>query len=438
MYHIDSIKIEGLWGRSEPLQINFDPDFNFLIGQNGSGKTTVINLMAAALTVDVARLGRTVFSKLTIKFSSVSSKKFPSVEVFRRDLQGVSGVEILYSVKSFQGGKSEDFHVDRIEDDDFPFIKSISGRIVRERYQRRNYKLKAMLSDFLNVRWLSINRVSDEFILDGERAFASMVDGKLTELAAEISKYIAKLGKIYADKTLEFQQESLLSLIKSESKQDIMSHVYGANVDGDKEALEKIFELLGVNPRKYKKTLDVHSENYSAAVSKLANPDAGEGPISIVELGYIYNGVKARYLIDQYKELQKTKTEIFSLKDTFLLVVNDLLYPRKFIDTSQRGELVVFSGMKRPVTEQDKPIKFEDLSSGEKQLLIILGEALLQENNTAIYIADEPELSLHVKWQEKLTGSIKAVNPNAQVIFATHSPDIVGVHEKQIIDMERF
>ncbi|WP_236514203.1 AAA family ATPase, partial [Pseudomonas tremae] len=80
----------------------------------------------------------------------------------------------------------------------------------------------------------------------------------------------------------------------------------------------------------------------------------------------------------------------------------------------------------------------EELSSGEKQLLIILGEALLQQSAPYVYIADEPELSLHVSWQEQLTGAISQLNRNAQIIFATHSPDIVGVHSESIIDMERL
>lgn len=88
-------------------------------------------------------------------------------------------------------------------------------------------------------------------------------------------------------------------------------------------------------------------------------------------------------------------------------------------------------------TDQNKPFRLSQLSSGEKQLLIVLGEALLQENNPWIYIADEPELSLHVTWQESLVRNLKAINPNAQIIFATHSPDIVSSYSNHVLDMEK-
>jgi predicted ATP-dependent endonuclease of OLD family len=79
----------------------------------------------------------------------------------------------------------------------------------------------------------------------------------------------------------------------------------------------------------------------------------------------------------------------------------------------------------------------KDLSSGEKQLIILFGEALLQEGAASVYLADEPELSLHVAWQEQLVSSLRELNASAQLIFATHSPDIVSVYGDRVIDMER-
>lgn len=37
---------------------------------------------------------------------------------------------------------------------------------------------------------------------------------------------------------------------------------------------------------------------------------------------------------------------------------------------------------------------------------------------------DEPELSLHISWQDKLLSTIRDLNPNCQLIIATHSPSI--------------
>lgn len=71
-----------------------------------------------------------------------------------------------------------------------------------------------------------------------------------------------------------------------------------------------------------------------------------------------------------------------------------------------------------------KAIGLVSLSAGEKHLLRIFVEALLAGESTILI--DEPELSMHVDWQKDLIHSLRALNPNAQLIFATHSPEIMA------------
>jgi ABC-type lipoprotein export system ATPase subunit len=92
------------------------------------------------------------------------------------------------------------------------------------------------------------------------------------------------------------------------------------------------------------------------------------------------------------------------------------------------GEFQAFKDNKRIETEQ--------LSSGEKQLLILLTETSLQMGSPFVFLADEPEISLHIEWQEKIISSIRTLNKKAQVIVATHSPEIAGGWNNRIIDME--
>ena len=65
------------------------------------------------------------------------------------------------------------------------------------------------------------------------------------------------------------------------------------------------------------------------------------------------------------------------------------------------------------------------LSSGEKQILVILLTVLVQDNKPSILFMDEPEISLHLDWQRKLIQYIRELNPNVQIILATHSPGII-------------
>ena len=65
------------------------------------------------------------------------------------------------------------------------------------------------------------------------------------------------------------------------------------------------------------------------------------------------------------------------------------------------------------------------LSSGEKQMLVILLTGLVEDQQPYVLFMDEPEVSLHVDWQERLIDIILQMNPNVQIILTTHSPAVI-------------
>lgn len=65
------------------------------------------------------------------------------------------------------------------------------------------------------------------------------------------------------------------------------------------------------------------------------------------------------------------------------------------------------------------------LSSGEKQMLAILLTVLTEDNQNYVLFMDEPEVSLHIDWQQKLIEMILELNPNVQIILTTHSPAVI-------------
>ncbi len=74
-----------------------------------------------------------------------------------------------------------------------------------------------------------------------------------------------------------------------------------------------------------------------------------------------------------------------------------------------------------------------ELSSGEKQLFLrTLAIKMLNPENSIILI-DEPELSLHPKWQQRIVDVYRKIGKNNQIIIATHSPYILGSVRKENI-----
>jgi predicted ATP-binding protein involved in virulence len=75
---------------------------------------------------------------------------------------------------------------------------------------------------------------------------------------------------------------------------------------------------------------------------------------------------------------------------------------------------------------ENECINLDQLSAGEKQLLLILFKVFLMDEKPYVLLMDEPEISMHIGWQQNLIETIRSLNPNCQLIIATHSPSIFG------------
>lgn len=74
-----------------------------------------------------------------------------------------------------------------------------------------------------------------------------------------------------------------------------------------------------------------------------------------------------------------------------------------------------------------------ELSSGEKQLFLRTLAIKMLEPENSIILIDEPEISLHPKWQQNIIKVYEKIGKNNQIIVATHSPHILGSVPKENI-----
>lgn len=117
-------------------------------------------------------------------------------------------------------------------------------------------------------------------------------------------------------------------------------------------------------------------------------------------------------------DVKAKREEIYGKKNLFTNIVNTLFEQTGKVIDSDEHERIIFR-------QGDTILTPYQLSSGEKQMLIILLKVLLQNNQPAILLMDEPESSLHLEWQEHLIDYILQLNEHVQIIIATHSPGIM-------------
>ncbi len=92
---------------------------------------------------------------------------------------------------------------------------------------------------------------------------------------------------------------------------------------------------------------------------------------------------------------------------------------------SDTGKKIIRTANELQFTQIGEVLLPYRLSSGEKQILIILLTVLVEDNLPYVLFMDEPEVSLHLEWQKRLVDLCIELNPNVQIILTTHSPAIV-------------
>ncbi len=115
-----------------------------------------------------------------------------------------------------------------------------------------------------------------------------------------------------------------------------------------------------------------------------------------------------------------SQQEILNIKkrqERFLEIINNLFKATDKKIDRDKNEITFLIGKDEINTYQ--------LSSGEKQILVILLTVLIQNDKPSIIFMDEPDNSLHFDWQKKLLQYMRELNPNAQIILATHSPAVI-------------
>ena len=120
-------------------------------------------------------------------------------------------------------------------------------------------------------------------------------------------------------------------------------------------------------------------------------------------------------------ELQAGHTEaaqqISQKKKRFQDIVDELF--------AETGKRIIRTENEIRFTQIGEMLMPYQLSSGEKQLLIILLTVLVEDDLPYILFMDEPEVSLHIEWQKQLIDLVRELNPNVQIIMTTHSPAVI-------------
>ena len=429
-YFIESFKIDKLWGYRD-IGITFNKDVNILIGPNGSGKTTILNLLHAILSGDLRSVSNVNFKQAKIRLRSFKGRSVRTIKV-----------DITNGFLKLKVGQKE-YKIDidtlssRRNTQGIFFYFHENDNIIRGTLPE---EIDHKLTSLVPLVWLPVSRrlpvTEDEEERYTRKKPLESVDLRLEELLESLSRYHSILNAQLSERYREFEREVLSVILysKDQDKLNSISFSSPAKAKTEKEQLLGAFKAAGLLDEQMQNRINEH---FAAVEEVVKRSSKGENiHLGLEDIFVLPLIGRTQDMVKYAGELEEDREHIFALLRHYEETVNSFL-DDKSVEVDDSGDLKIKSS-------SESSLDWHFLSSGEKQVLILLTEALLRVNKPAVYIADEPELSLHIKWQVKLLESLmsldKSLKPPSkqmQVIVATHSPDIVGNFQDKVINLGR-
>ena len=288
------------------------------------------------------------------------------------------------------------------------------------------------LTNLVPLVWLPVSRRLTVPEYGGERSrtnFLESVDLRLYELLEDLSRYHSILNGRLSERYREFEHQVLSAILYSKDQDQpdlILKSIRSLPTEVEKEQLIRAFDAAGFLDEQMRNRINQHFDTAKESVERISNIEDADLKFKDTIIFPLISRTKD--MVEYARKLEKDRGEIFAQLRLYEESANSFLR-NKSIKIDESGNLKIGAS-----SLSDLDVR--RLSSGEKQILILLTEALLKSDKPVVYIADEPELSLHVQWQEKLLESLVTLGGKIQVIVATHSPDIVGKFRGNIIDLE--
>lgn len=299
---------------------------------------------------------------------------------------------------------------------------------------RQKHLSPSQINDIIDPSARVLNTLQRQFIAEANET-RKTITGKLETLKSKIIERVMideGLVKMSA-KALSKASNAINSELEDVDVSAYVKKLSDAKINVPEEKIREHFSTwkkLNDNVRNAYKVMEQSrkEEKNSSEKSKKYNDAALKFNTSYFSLIAMTN-FNDRFLsiVDDVESMQGEKQELTKSFSEYQKEINRYFGSRKKFSINEDGQFNILS--------KNRAVELPDLSSGEKHILTILGKAALSRREGAIFVADEPELSLHLDWQRMILPSIIKLSPKSQVIVATHSPSIIAKDAKEI-DLE--
>lgn len=440
---IKRLQVIGLFDRfNHDLKFKPDERIMIMIGPNGFGKTMILRLIDTLFNKSLRGLTRIPFRQIVVSFDDGSHLKVSrKTQRSKREqekpridpeliFQNSAGEEERFTPQPRISPKELGFPVGIIEDV-LPLLDQVASAEWRHRQTGEILELEDVLDRFgdelprteaelepRSPKWLQeLRTLIPVRFIDTERLTHPLPQrNRSARFSVRLHGYGAPT--VFNERTVRRYSEELGKLVQQTLTE------YAAL----SQSLDRTFPVrLVEEPSRSDLTMDALREELAQVEEKrsrlveagLLAPEQEDLEIPALDkVDESRRGVLAVYARDAKKKLG-VFDGLYAKVDALMHIANArFLHKRVTVGPDGLGV----------ATSDGAPLELEVLSSGEQHELVMIYDLLFRVPDNSLILIDEPELSLHIVWQEQFLSDLEemAKLSNFQAILATHSPQIIG------------
>jgi predicted ATPase len=423
---IKSFTINGLFGTTN-LTIPFEGKAKILIGENGLGKTQVLNMLYYTLTKKFHKLMSYEFESIGLVFHSnekvsftkedISGKLLSNARINPSLLREIGGVQNLMKMKRFVEENKRSFY------SFYEYASSLTSRRISSIHLKTiYYQLRENKETLFSSLYEQTNSAIDNIICNYSflyfptyrRVEEDLKNLGYDEEQFEINKNDSRLINFGMDDVkskfseLTHQIEKLSKDGLSKISSEILSQLVKGLPSIDRQFLSAIKE----------KDIDI-------ILARVGNQITQDDKIRIKEIvrtkNIKDNDKSLLYFLKKLIDIYDQQRDLDEMIKRFRDICNKYLVNKKLVYDESTIDIFI----KVDNSTDGSFLDLSDLSSGEKQIISIFSKVYLSKSEEKyIVLFDEPELSLSIFWQENLLPDI-IDSGKCEFLFAvTHSPFI--------------
>jgi ABC-type cobalamin/Fe3+-siderophores transport system ATPase subunit len=439
--HIDIEDLFGIYTYSIPVD-NIDiSQLLILYGQNGAGKTTILQIIFNLLSSEKGKgqkteLANTKFKKISINLSnnitiSAYRKKSLIGDYFLSLKKGKEIINVLCQTMETQDTKYAVRKESKNSIEVYNFLNKINKLNLSIHFLSDERKVKSNKNIFFDDEndKLKVSNIPLEVLdifsgIERNNKTFSLSDTLLQLSITRVLKWFETQAKLGKNIGITDSQLIYLNLITELLDDKQLSDNYEPRIT-KKDIIKKLKKLNDRNQEfiNYSLSLDYNLEKFIEIIEKFS-----ENKLEIIE-NVLYPYIEG--IEKQFNAIEDTKNII----DRFITTLNDFYTGKKVvfsIDEDLKYELKFYS------TYTNEELKATMLSSGERQLLLLFCNTITAREQASIFIIDEPELSLNVVWQRKLINALLEFSKGSsiQFILASHSIELLSNYSNHVSQLK--